>query len=906
MQHLHLSLLFTLFLLTTGLFAQSTEISATVVDTTGTTLPGANAILLRTSDTLLTAFGTTDAKGEFLMQKVPAGEYLLRVSFLGFERPDQSITVTESDQYLGLGELRMYPAGFLLSGVEVTADRIPIRMKGDTMLYDAGAFAVGENAKVEDLLRRLPGMSIDANGQLTWRGKPVQEIMINGKPFFAGNAALVTQNLDAAALKNVEVFDQKSDAEEITGVDDGEENTTVNLEMKDDYKAKVFGELYGGGGVASNADADPRYDAGGKLFRISDATQLGLLGTINNVNRVGFTGDEIQNFNRSSGRGSFISWGDEGQLPYYDGGQTPGQNRSIATGINFGRSMGENGQLTLDYTLFDRQQTQSLTERQGFTRASEERQINSVQTDAASNYSHRLGFEYEQELDTTSRFRVGGSAYLTGSENRGIARTQISDGTGEAQSDYTVDDFSTGDSPGGNLFTRYNRRLGRKAGRSFSASLNGNYRKNQTDLEILTEGLDDDPNSTPTFVGSLVNGLQFQDRRTNSLNLGGQTSYVEPLTTKLRLETEIGFEVDEDEGDYRFRLNESRTTNLLTRNWTAVRAGTGLVYRYKKSNNLQVGADFNSGTLGLSGDTSRSERFNYVLPNFSYRIRSDKLFYGLRYRSYVQVPEISQLQTIARPSVTGRVTLGNVNLEPAVRHDMSGNLWFNDQFRALSASAYVSAGYTDNAFGNSLTFTPGQQVYQSINVSHNWNYNVYLGSSIGMDFIRGELRINGRGGGSRGQGFVDGVARTNVTTNYSGTVDLTTEFNEKSFLKLGYTYARNANSFDDEESVDIVTITHDIATQFELELSDTWRFESRFLYRVFEAAAFAGQTNVPDLRASFELRPFKKAGHYFVLSGQDLLNQNTVINRQAQAFVTSETISDGLGRYLLATFHYSL
>ncbi len=256
-----LLLLFAL-VLTTASFGQTAEISATVVDSTGTTLPGANAILLRASDTLLTSFGTTDGKGEFLMTKVPAGEYLLRVSFLGFERPDQAITVTASDQYLGLGELRMYPAGFLLSGVEVTADRIPIRMKGDTMLYDAGAFAVGENAKVEDLLRRLPGMSIDANGQLTWRGKPVQEIMINGKPFFAGNSTLITQNLDAKALKNVEVFDQKSDAEEITGVDDGEENTTVNLEMKDDFKAKVFGELYGGAGSATG-DADPRYDAGG-------------------------------------------------------------------------------------------------------------------------------------------------------------------------------------------------------------------------------------------------------------------------------------------------------------------------------------------------------------------------------------------------------------------------------------------------------------------------------------------------------------------------------------------------------------------------------------------------------------------------------------------------------------------
>ncbi|WP_420460173.1 carboxypeptidase regulatory-like domain-containing protein [Neolewinella sp.] len=901
----HLTTLF-LLLSTCLAYGQTAEISATVVDTTGTTLPGANAILLRTSDTLLTSFGTTDTKGEFLMEKVPAGEYLLRVSFLGFERPDQAITVTASDQYLGLGELTMYPAGFLLSGVEVTADRIPIRMKGDTMLYDAGAFAVGENAKVEDLLRRLPGMSIDANGQLTWRGKPVQEIMINGKPFFAGNASLVTQNLDAKAIKNVEVFDQKSDAEEITGVEDGEENTTVNLEMKDEFKAKVFGELYAGGGVASSDEADPRYDAGGKLFRISDETQIGILGTINNVNRVGFTGDEIRGFNQSSGRGGYFSWGgDSGELPYYDGGQTPGQNRSIATGINFGRSIGENGQLSLDYTLFDRQQTQSLTQREAFTRADQERQITSVQTDASSNYSHRLGFEYEQELDTTSRLSMGGAGFLTGNANRGLARTQIRNADGES-SDYTVNELTDGNSPGGNLYARYNRRLGSKAGRTFGANFFSSYRDNQTDLEVLTEGLNEDPNATPAFVGSLVNGLQFQDRRTNSFNFSGQSSYVEPLTKKLGLETEVGYEYDEDEGNFTFRLNEQRTTNLLNRRWTAVQAGGSLVYRYGKNNNVQWGADFQRATLALSGDTVREASFNYLLPNFNYRIRSEKGFYGLRYNADVQVPNVSQLQTIARPSVTGRVTVGNINLEPAVRHNFSANTWYNDQFRAISANAYVYGAYTDNAFGNSLTFTPGQQVYQTINVSHNWNYGLYLGTTIGMDFIRGELRVNGNGGSSRGQGFVDGVARTNITTNYSGTVDVTTEFNDKSFLKAGYTYARNSNRFDDAESQDIVTVTHDIVTQFELELTEVWRFESRFLYRIFEAAAFAGATNIPDLRASFELRPFKTKSHYFVIAGEDLLNQNTIINRQAQAFVTSETISNGLGRYLLATFHYSL
>ncbi len=900
----HFYRLLFLLLLSGTLTGQTAEISGTVVDSTAVSLPGANALLLRTSDTLLISFGTTDDKGVFLMQKVPAGEYILRLSYLGFERADQPLTVTASDQYLGLGDLKMYPAGFLLNGIEVTADRIPIRMKGDTMLYDAEAFAVGENAKVEDLLRRLPGMSIDANGQLTWRGKPVQEVMINGKPFFAGNSSLITQNLDAKALKNVEVFDQKSDSEEITGVDDGEENTTVNLQMKEEFKAKVFGELYGGIGSAGSGNGE-RYDGGGKVFRISDITQIGILGTINNVNRVGFTGDELSNFNSSSGRGGGWWGGGSGSLPYYDGGQTPGQNRSIATGVNFGRSVGENGQLTMDYTFFDRRQTQSLVERQAFTRTGQERTTESAQTDRSANYSHRLGFEYEQELDTTSRLTFSGSGYLTGSNSNAFALTEIIGDNGQ-RTEYTVDETTDANRPGGDLSARYNRRVGGRRGRTFGASFNGGYQEAQTDLEVLVDGLDDNPDDQLAIVGSLANGLQFQDRRTNSFNFSGEGSYVEPLSEKLGLETEIAYSLDNDEGNFTFRLDEQRTTNLLTRRWTNAQAGTGLVYRYGERNNLQLGANVARNQLEVSGDTSRNSQFTYLLPYFSYRIRAGKGNYNLRYNTDVQAPSVAQLQTIAQPSLSGRVTVGNVDLDPATRHNLSGNFWYNDQFRALNLNAYVSVSYTDNAFGNSLSFTPSQQIYQTVNVSHAWSNQVYLGSTIGMAFMKGELRVNANGGSSVGQGFVDGVSRTNTTTNYSGSADLTTEFNEKSFLKAGYTYSRNGNRFDDAESVEIFTVTHDLVTQFEFEVSPKWRFESRFLYRIFEAAAFANAANIPDLQASVELRPFKTKGHYFVLSGQDILNQNTVITRQAQAFVTSETVSNGLGRYFLATFHYQL
>lgn len=896
--------LFTLlaFLLLPAIGFSQAEIVGTVVDTTGTTFPGANAVLLRAQDSLLTAFGTTDDKGVFRMQNVAPGKYLLRVTFLGYERPDQDIEVTPADQYFDLGNLKMYPAGFFLDGVEVTADRIPIRMKGDTMLYDADAFAVGENAVVEDLLRRLPGMSVDASGNITWRGRPISEVMINGKPFFAGNTTLLTQNLDAKAITNVEVYDQKSDTEEITGVDDGNENMTVNLEMKDEFKAKVFGELYGGYG------SNERYQAGGKLFRISDATQLGILGTVNNVNKVGFSGDEISGFNGSSGRGRRFSFGgDDGSLPF-DNGNATGENRSIATGINFGQSIGKNGQLTADYALFDRNQVQTANTIEAFNQQNNRRVVETLEGNATNNYSHRIGFDYRHRLDTTSRLRIDGNLSLIGGDNVSNANTIITDdGTTD---DFTVDELNENERPGGQISIGYNRGVsGRRGrfgsapkGRTFGIDANAGYQRNNTDQDLETNGLDNGLD----LNGALANGTQVQNRRTNTTDLGMSANYAEPLGENWRLQVSGGLSYDNDEGDYRFRLDEETETNLLDRTWFTREGTASFVRTLKKGGNISFGTTYEANTLELSGDENRDENFNFLNPFVRVRKRLKKGFLSLNFSANSRAPSIAQLQTIAQPGASGRVSLGNSFLDPARNFSFRSFMWYNDQFRAISANFNVSATYTDNAFGNEVTFAQGQQVFRTINIGHAWSGNAFVGSTIGMNFINGEMRLEARVNGNRGDGLVNGEIRENTSVSYTLGANITTELNADSYLTVGYDRNNFTNSFSGARNVTTTQITNNFLAQFELEVSPRWRFESRFLYSIFEETEFAAGQTIPDLRLSLEIRPFKKARHFVRLSASDIFNQNTIINRSVNQFSTVETTANGLGRYYLATFYYKL
>lgn len=870
------------------------DIVASIVDSTGVTLPGANAVLLNASDSLLVSFGTTDDKGQFRMQKVAPGDYLLRVSFVGFERPDMPLKISTDDQYFDLGELKMYPAGFFLNGVEVTADRIPIRMKGDTMLYDAGAFGVSENAVVEDLLRRLPGMTVDASGQITWQGKPISEVMINGKPFFGGNTTLLTQNLDAKAIKNVQVFDQKSDNEEITGVDDGNENITVNLETKDEFKAKLFGDVYAGYGTKD------RYQAGGKGFRISDETQWGILGTINNINKVGFSGDEISGFNSSSGRGRGNRWSGNDSGLAADNGNATGQNRSAAAGLNFGKTIGKGGQFTADYALFDRSQTQLSQSIQTFNRASDKRVISTDEINAAQSFRHSVGFEYRQKVDSVGRIRVDGDLNLSGGNNQDDSETDVKNL--DQENTINVNNDSRSDQNSGNLQVSYNTKLSRTEDRTLRVYLGGDFTNNQQDVGIFTAGLMDGL----ALPGALINGNQNQDRLTNSLGYRGGFDYGEPISKKWSLRFTGNLDVDNDEGVYDFIFNEITTRNSLERTWTEAEGGVSLLYRMEKGGSFSFGSNYQNGNLRLQGDTELDRNFNFFLPFVRFRKRLEKGFLSLNFNSSSTAPNINQLQTIAQPSVNARVSVGNPELIPSQTTGFRGYLWYNDQFRAISGNVSGSINYQDNAIGNEVTFSEDQQIFRPVNVSHAWNGNVFTSATIGMDFINGEFKAGVGMFGSQGQGFVDGFTRVNRNLTLDANASVTTELNEDSYLTVGYNFNRLNNSFQDNESVSTTQIIHNISADLALEFNPKWRFETRFNYGIFAANDFTEQQVIPDMVLSLEIRPFRKKGHYVRLSGSDLFDQNTIVNRSINQFSTNETTANGLGRYFLATFFYKL
>jgi len=211
--------------------APRTTFKGIIVDESKLSVPGATIMVLNAADSVLVQFTSSDPQGAFTLKNVPRGEYLLNITFLGLAPIFNPIEAGPAE-IIELDTITMLVATKVLGEVEVKADIIPMEIKKDTISYNADAFQTQPNANVEDLLKKLPGIEVGADGTIKAQGENVQKVLVDGKEFFGDDPQMATKNLPAKSIKKVKVYDKQSDIAEFTGVDDGEREKTIDLELR--------------------------------------------------------------------------------------------------------------------------------------------------------------------------------------------------------------------------------------------------------------------------------------------------------------------------------------------------------------------------------------------------------------------------------------------------------------------------------------------------------------------------------------------------------------------------------------------------------------------------------------------------------------------------------------------------
>lgn len=670
--------------LTLLLFSTVTAIAVNITGTvkdSATTEPlmEATVRLLSAKDSTFIKGVTTNLDGKFTLSGVNKGKYILAVTYIGYADYFQDVNVASSN--VRLGAIEMKEASHLLGVVNVVATKTPIKVMEDTVEYNADSYHTQPNAAVEDLLKRLPGVEVDSDGKITANGKSISKILVNGKEFFSDDPQVASKNLPANLVDKLQVVDRKSDMARLTGVDDGEDETVINLTFKPGMNNGWFGNAEAGYGT------DSRYAASFNVNRFWDGNQITFLGNLNNINQLGFTDSNGSRFRGPRGQG--------------------GNTISRAFGINFNIGNEEKFRIGGDvmFTNTDRSSTKRQDRQYIFTDYSTYSKINSLTRDRSNNVSANLRLQWKPDSFNTLEFRPKFSfnhenAYSMENTVNTDPRYMLDGSDKVSTTDNNVNSRGNSYEFSGRLI--YSHNFNSHRGRSFSVSSSyslSNVREYQYSLshiwKRMIEEMDADEND-PTADEYIIED-RYIDNHTWNNNVMGQFTWTEPLgnvtngnflvfsyrmnyrwnnADRLTYDMPDFTNPDDDEMTLNERLSNSFRNNYFNQN---IRLG------YKKTGknlNYEVGLAL-VPQMSKSVDLINSDRnidtrwvWNYApYMRMRYKFSKQRSFQA-NYRGRSSQPSMTQLQPVPDETDPMNITIGNPDLKPSFSHNL--NLRFQD------------------------------------------------------------------------------------------------------------------------------------------------------------------------------------------------------------------------------------
>lgn len=888
-------------------------LSGRIADDAGEALGGGSVMLLHAADSILQSFAITDPNGAFSFQDVPAGDYVLKAVFLKHKTLAKIVAVAGTDPTMDLGTYKMTPEAANIEGVEITEERIPVRIKGDTIEYDAKAFTVQPNDAVEELFKKLPGMEVDRDGNIKAQGENVTKILVDGKEFFGDDPKVASKNLPAESVDKVQVFDKMSDVSEFTGVDDGSRSRTINLTLKEDYKTGYFGNVSGAYGTKN------RFEGKANLNRFGEKSQLSFLGQANNTNQQGFSMQDYTSFVGGIGNLMRSSDGNQGMDPG-ELGLNLSSDPSIgffttgAAGLNGNFTPSKNTQITTSYFFnylrkdIERQLfKETILDENSFTTTQ-----NGVQRD--KNQNHRASIYWKQELDTLTRLSLRISAKLNTSASTvedSVANLRMNGSQTSSLQHYLANAGLQDINPTLNLMHRF-----RKRGRS--ASISGGFRLNpqDKDVNLLSENsfqLSD----TSLLLYDTLRQSQLQD--IGLLSYNGRASYVEPFGKHHAVEiyaqhqstindaTKNFFNVDPDAGSS--VLDSSLSTDYRS-NYTFERGG--LTWRwFNQRMNLNTGLAVQYSVLDgdiFTTNTQIRKSFTNLLPSLSMRLKLAKSQnLRLNYNTRVGEPTIAQLQPVPDNSNPLNITVGNPDLRAEYVNTARLNYNYFDQFSFLSLFGGLSATYTTNKISQRTTVDSLlRQVTRPVNVANDLQLSANAAFDTPIRKLKVKVGLQGNGTYGRSLVYINDVLNTvnRYTTGGSFRIENKTKnhFDASVGVRTSYTITQYPDAADLNQNY----LNSGLFGSVVVYLPKKFTVMTGLDYSLYSGAGVGSQTAVPLWRAYISKKIFKNGRGELRVAGFDLLNRNIGITRTAQLNYTQQETVNTLSRYFLGSFTYSI
>lgn len=938
----YISLLFLALGLVTTSMAQKADgiVKGKLVDSTSKqAVVDATVTVVTAKDSALVNFTISSKQGTFEIKNLLPGDYRLIVTSKGLEEIKKNFRLTPEKMLYDFETLSMSKDYKMMEGVVITTES-PIQIKNDTMQFNASGFKTAPNATVEDLLKKIPGMDVDKDGNVKSQGEDVQKVLIDGKEFFGNDPKLATKNLTADMVESVQVFDDMSDQAKFTRIDDGSRSKTINIRLKKDKNKGFFGRALAGYG------SNDRYEGNLSFNRFNGNKRISVLFNTNNINKQGFSFNDIISsmggfgaaFGGGGGGGGFggggmsfggatlqVIGGGRGGGGFGGGGGNTGIIRSLSTGLNFSNEWAGKAKFTGSYFFSDSRPVQEQsTLRQTFfgIDSTAIRSQNSRSNNL--NQNHRFNIRFEYQIDSLTSILYTPSLTLQHSNNNSIDSSYTSSKT--SLEEFTAIRTNAQNSNIRDGLTFNNnilfRRKFKKIGRTITIGLNNSYSNSDADGKTIANNYFYLPDGN-LYLSRIQNQEYSQLTRTRNNTVS--TSYTEPIGLNKLIEVNYAYtnnfsRSEKETFNYNAGSGKYDSPNLLQTNrfknlFEAHRIGANFRVQEKKYN-YQVGLGVQRSSLDnhsyqalTNKDSLTSQSYTNLFPtaNFNYTpSRSKNLRF--RYNGRTNQPSVNQLQNVPDMTDTLNIRIGNPNLDQEFTHNF--NLGYNTfnlaTFRFIAAN--VSLSTTSNKIVSSIT-TKGP-----IQTTSYANVNGYLRGfsffTLGLPFKNPKLK------GSNVNFtntilFLKDVSlinnADNITRTFAITQGLGFNFNKTKFdigLKANLGYNVLNYSINKSLNEDYWTQTYNV--DLTVRLPKNFIVATNFDYLINTGRAEGFNQKIPLWNASLSKQVFKNKNGELKFSVNDLLNQNQSITRTAGDNYLLDTRSMVLRRYFMVSLLFNL
>ncbi len=909
-----------LFLLLAGSLAasaQRAQVTGRVLDSEeGEALAYATVQLMKPDSTSMVTGGTTNGRGAFQLKNVAPGSYIVRISYIGYRNFFHALTVKEGQLEAQVGTVLLTPSSVMLQTAVVEGQVRQIEMKDDTLIFNAAAFKVPEGSVLEELLKKYPGVEVSDDGTIKVNGKTVSKILVGGKEFFGNDRNMAMKNLPSEIVDKVKVYDKQSDMARMTGIDDGEEETVLDLTVKKGMQNGWIGNADLGGGTHE------RFAERVMVSRFSPGKQLTAIGNIGNTGgRGGGGGGGV----RTTGQGGVTLATEVGK-------------------VEIGGNVRVNGSKT---------DSRFATSSQNFisTAASfSNSQNGSISKSRSLSGDFRI--EWKPDSMTTINFRPNFSFGDNNSHSNGLSTTFNDDPYLNGQITNPLDEFdliplsikvnrnltgSRSEGENSSLSGRLivNRRLN-NVGRNISLSLNGSYSSsesrnfNLSDVNYYQRGTSEltyryrtTPNTNRSFSAGInytepliakklfLQGsyrINYSNRRSEgtAYDMGSIASLVDSIRSYGAGFLPFQYEQYADDNLSRYTQNENTVHNIdvqlrLVTTYINMNVGVSIEPQHQKIAYQYMGLD-----------TVASRNFIRVSPTLNFRYRFTRQHQiRIRYRGSTQQPEMTSMFNMTDNSNPLNIRLGNPELKPSFSNNVQ--IDYNNYVSTTLQSYTANLRFTNtlNSISNRTEYNAetGGRITRPENINGNWNVSGNFGFNTPLYDDNLFLNTSTSVGYTNNVGYIFQDKQTLTNKVRTTTAGERLRINYRSDL-FDVTAYGNLN-YNHTRSLLVPTNNRD-TYDFSYGMSTNWNFDNLGLgfstdigmssRRGYSAASM--NTNELIWNAQISYRFLSRRQATVSLQAFDLLHRRSNISRQISATSRSDTETNAVNSYLMLHFIY--